>query len=1801
MKKLLLTIFLVLSALINIQAQTGTLVTITTEKAAVRFTATFTGNVLVNGITPITSGVEALFAPVGGVIILSASGTVNFTEFVCAGNDLTTLDVKACTELTKLNCSNNKLTTLDISECSELIELYCNNNQLITLDISDLTSLYLLRCHNNQLTTLNMSGCDDINDLMAHNQNISISALSGVYSNPIVYTLPNGSTENIKIDGSSVAIAANLAPANGNTLAFTTDFLEEAGNDVFSGIITLEGYVPPAPVAIVTMKTNAASITLGDFIGDDDGNVWTGTGSLTANGKPVNKTGATSNIIPEDETVILLATGDVKLTQLKCQNNQLTALDILDPVNLQLLACGNNQLTTLDVSSCSKLTYIDCSNNQLATLDVTSCPLLQKLSCSNNQLTTLDVTKNTLLQELKCNTNQLPTLDLSKCTQLQTLHCYDNQLATLDISGSAPLYYLSCNNNQLTALDLSNFPALRYLYCHSNQLSTLNLSGCTDLYIMQAHNQSIFVLASDGVYKNPIEYTLPDNSSENIKIDDIAYATDDDLPNPLSGDTVDFTTDYKTSNENSNVFSGTIIMYASVTGVILNKTEISIEIGNTETLIATVTPDNANNAIIWNSSDETIATVNASGLVTAVAQGTATITVTTVYGDFTDTCEVTVTQPVTGVAINKSEITLAVGTNETLMAIITPDNADNKEVIWNSGNESVATISTDGLVTAVAQGTAIITVTTVDGAFTDTCEVTVTQPATSVTLNKSEITLTIGATETLTATVAPANADYKEVIWSSNSETIATVNDLGLVTAIAQGTAMIIVTTVDGGFKDTCEVTVTQPVTGVTLNKSELTLAIGTTETLTAIIAPDNANNKAVIWNSNNESVAVVSSSGLVVAMAKGNATITVTTVDGGFTDTCEITITQPTTSITLNKSELTLTIGATETLTATIAPANADYKDVIWSSSDETIATVNASGLVTAKVKGTAIITVTTVDGGFTATCVITVTQPATSVTLNKPELTLAIGATETIIATVAPDNANNKAVTWSSSNETIATVNASGLVTAKVQGNAVITATTVDGGFTATCAVTVTQPATGVTLNKSEITLAVGSTEALLATVAPTNADYKEVIWSSGNENIATVNASGLITAKARGTTIITATTVDGGFTANCVVTITQPVTGVTLNKPELMLPIGTTETLIATVIPDNANNQTVTWSSSDETVATVNASGLVTAKVQGNAEIIVTTIDGGFTATCSVTVTQPVTGITLNKGATTIAVGNTETLIATITPNNADNKTITWSSSAPAIATVDVSGLVTAIAKGNAVITATTIDGGFIATCAVTVTVPVTGVMLNKSEITLDVDDTEILIATVIPDNANNKTVTWSSSAPAIATVDASGLVTAKAKGNATITVRTTYGNFTATCAVIVTQPTMGITLNKPELTLAIGATETLVATITPDNANNKEIIWSSSDENIATVDALGLVTAVAQGNAAITATTVDGGFTANCSLTVIQPVTGVTLNKQELTLDVNDTETLIATVNPTIADNKEVMWSSSDENIATVDALGLITAIAQGNAVITATTVDGGFTATCAITVTEPVIYVTGVILNKETTTLAVGSMETLTATVAPYNADNKTVIWSSSNETVAIVSSLGLVVAIAKGNTTITATTVDGGFIATCGVTVIHPVTGITLNKQELTLNINDTETLIATVNPTTADNKAVTWSSSNDAVATVDALGLVTAVSKGDAVITVTTVDGSFTATCEITVNDPNSIDDATFANIKIYPVIEGIYVIGAPQGETIHIYNASGTKARELTAQSNKTFIPLPQVGVYIVKVGTKTKKVIK
>lgn len=402
-------------------------------------------------------------------------------------------------------------------------------------------------------------------------------------------------------------------------------------------------------------------------------------------------------------------------------------------------------------------------------------------------------------------------------------------------------------------------------------------------------------------------------------------------------------------------------------------------------------------------------------------------------------------------------------------------------VTWSVSDSTLASIDQNGNVTGLKPGYIDVIATSFDGTHSDFEHIQIYKQVESVTLNKNELTLKEGENFQLEATVLPADASNKKVSYKSSDPSVAFVDEItGLIEAVKKGSATITCSAQNHPERnyDVCEVTVTEgekiPVTGITLDCNYKEIEVKDTFKLVPTITPSNATIKGVIWSSNHENIATVSSDGTVKGIAKGECVITAKTADGGFTAQCTIKVKTSAEvihveSVFLSETSKTLNVDDEFTLTATVLPGNADNKSVKWESSNTSVATVDNKGYVKAVGAGNAVITVTTNDGGKTATCVVTVIGPTPtpvhvdSVSLSKTSSTLTVGGEETLTATINPSNADNKNVTWSSSNTSIATVDQNGKVTAIKEGTVLITVTTADGEKTASCAYIITNAGPG------------------------------------------------------------------------------------------------------------------------------------------------------------------------------------------------------------------------------------------------------------------------------------------------------------------------------------------------------------------------------------------------------------------------------------------------------------------------------------------------------------------------------------------------------------------------------------------------------------------------------------------------------------------------------------------------------------------------------------------------------------------
>lgn len=425
----------------------------------------------------------------------------------------------------------------------------------------------------------------------------------------------------------------------------------------------------------------------------------------------------------------------------------------------------------------------------------------------------------------------------------------------------------------------------------------------------------------------------------------------------------------------------------------------------------------------------------------------------------------------------------------------------------------------------------------------------------------------------------------------------------------------------------------------IVLNVTKKTMKVGQTTTLKVKkVSPSNAS-KSVKYSTSKKSVATVDSKGKIKAKAAGTATITVTSKSNSKVKaTCKVTVKQPVKKIQISKNVLAVQKGKTVNIKATVKPKNASNKKLKYKTSNKKIATVNSKGKVKGIKNGTVTITVTAADGSKKkATCKVGVyTAKIKKATVSPSKKTLNVGQTVTLKTKIkSPSKGAVNLFTWTSSNKKVASVDANGKVKALKAGTATITGTAADGSKKkVTCKITVKQPVKKVTITPSSAQVTEGQKVTLKVNVSPANASNKKVTWKSNNTSIATVDGNGVVTGKKAGNATITATAADGsGKSASATVNVkAKPVdpkpenpvirvSGITLDKSSVEVKANIPAfTLKATVTPANATNKTVTWKTSNASVADVHA-GTVTVKTEGTATITATA--GGKTASCLVKV--------------------------------------------------------------------------------------------------------------------------------------------------------------------------------------------------------------------------------------------------------------------------------------------------------------------------------------------------------------------------------------------------------------------------------------------------------------------------------------------------------------------------------------------------------------------------------------------------
>ena len=515
---------------------------------------------------------------------------------------------------------------------------------------------------------------------------------------------------------------------------------------------------------------------------------------------------------------------------------------------------------------------------------------------------------------------------------------------------------------------------------------------------------------------------------------------------------------------------------------------------------------------------------------------------------------------------DKNYNTVFEGEDLQLVMIRQGDCAEEGDLSFKTSNRKVATVDEYGVVNGLTKGTATITATLKGAKRTWTAQLTVTvarrvetievtgsqlatyepwDPLVADALDPNSeygdlpvMLLRVGKAQTITATCKPADATNRKWILTSSDDSVVRASGTTF-TGRSAGECLVTVQSVQNPeVYQAFRALVVQPVTSIRLSSDVKSFYVGETVVLDAVVGPDNATIKGVVWSSDRPDNASVDAYGVVTGVSKGNAVITAKAADGsGRYATITLTVKQQAEEIRLKQSEYTLKAGNYVTLAPTVLPDTTNDKTVVWSSSDPDVAKVSSSGRVTAVNPGVAIITCESkTHPEVYAQAVVSVYQPVTKISFTDKSPYVAVGEEIQLNWTVTPDYATDTSVTFSTNKESILRVDQNGVVTGLKRGEAYVYATANDGsGKKGSIKVQVVQPVEGVGIKYDERTVGVGEKVSNTAEFYPSDASITNMTWSSLDETIATVSGSGktaTVTGRSWGETTIIGVTEDGGY---------------------------------------------------------------------------------------------------------------------------------------------------------------------------------------------------------------------------------------------------------------------------------------------------------------------------------------------------------------------------------------------------------------------------------------------------------------------------------------------------------------------------------------------------------------------------------------------------------------------------------------------------------------------------------------------
>jgi trimeric autotransporter adhesin len=860
-----------------------------------------------------------------------------------------------------------------------------------------------------------------------------------------------------------------------------------------------------------------------------------------------------------------------------------------------------------------------------------------------------------------------------------------------------------------------------------------------------------------------------------------------------------------------------------------------------------------------------------------------------------------------------------------------------------------------------------------------TTDVVTTVNVAAVSISPLAATVAVGAQSPLQAHVQDPGGNsigVSDIFWSVQDTTIARISSAGVVTGIAPGSTQVSANA--NGKSGVATITVEKtPVASVVVTPPHVDASPGVRTQLSAV-AYDAAQNplagRIITWSTSNAAVATVDANGIMSATGPGTATITATA--DGTSGTATVTVSQAAVAtVAVTPNPLSMSVGQTTQLTATLEDVVGNVLNgrvVSWSSSNTATASVSSQGVVTAVAPGSATITAT--SEGKSGSAQVTTTNVAVgSVAIQPQGPALLLGSSVQLSAVVRDVNGNvvtGRAVTWSSSNTAYVTVSSSGVATGVTLGDATITATS-EGKSGTTLATVIPVPVGSVAISPATASVRAGATTTLTATVKDQNGTVvtnRVVTWTSSNTAVATV-ADGVVTGVAIGSATITATS--EGKSGMAAMTVTGiPVGSVTVSPTTKSLLVTQTLALSVTVKDSTGavvTNRPVTWTSSDASVATVSTTGVVTAVGAGSATITATSETKS--GTCAVTVSLvPVSTVVVQPARDTMFTSATLQLTAVTKDSAGDvlsGRTVTWTTSNAAVATVSSAGLVSATsAGGSATITAT--SEGKSGTASITVFVPIATITLVPATQTVVAGESTPFTATAKDASGNvlaGRVFSWSSSIPAVASVSTTGNATGTGVGVTTITATAPLEGKSGSATLTVNAGS--VTLTPSPDSAYIGQTATLTATARDKSGNPVPapgFAWSSSAPAVATVSQAGVVTPVAAGSTNIVATLT--GQSAQVVFKSLAPVATVTVTPANSSITKNQSVVLQAALADAshngIGSGRVVVWTASDSTLVTITPMaGAYSATVKGKkaGTVTITATCEGKTGTATVTLTN----------------------------------------------------------------------------------------------------------------------------------------------------------------------------------------------------------------------------------------------------